>query len=289
METSPKSGLPGLVLAAGALLQCLMSQNPAPSGRGRKTVVALLVVALVAALAWVAILLLQPANGPGEDGSGTTASPGTSAPASPSATPSPTSSASDLPSAAPSLPAAEAATVVWPDPGGTLRYGAPEEAAAGFAEELAGFTDPVYGEFMQGDSRSGELEVRPIPDGAVTTVLLRQLTDGNWYAIGAMSSEIVLDLPRAGDPITSPVALSGSSRAFEGTVEVVVRSHGSAEALGTGIVMGGSGPDLGPFNGSIQWNNPGSGGGVLLLFETSAKDGSVWTAAAVPVGFAAQP
>ena len=142
---------------------------------------------------------------------------------------------------------------------------------------------------MQGDARSGELEVRAVEGGAVTTVLLRQLSDGQWYAIGAASSEIQLEVPAAGDGIGSPVALSGSSRAFEATVNVEVRSHGTAVPLGTGIVMGGAGPDLEPFSGSIQWDNPGSGGGALLLFISSAKDGSVWTAAAVPVGFAAQP
>ena len=271
-----------------------MNANPAPSARGRKAVVVLLFAALVAAAVWITILMMQQAGGPGQNGPGTTTAPETTTtPSSPGpsatpATPTPTASATDLPGTPP-LPAAEAATVIWPDPGGTLRYGTPEAAAVGFAEEFAGFTDPVYGEFMQGDARSGELEVRPVEGGAVTTVLLRQLSDGRWYAIGASSSEIRLEVPMAGDRIGSPVALSGSSRAFEATVNVEVRSHGTAVPLGTGIVMGGSGADLEPFSGSIQWENPGSGGGSLLLFESSAKDGSVWTAAAVPVGFAAQP
>ncbi|MBV1777937.1 Gmad2 immunoglobulin-like domain-containing protein [Paeniglutamicibacter sp. ABSL32-1] len=267
-----------------------MNENPAPSDRGRKTAIVVLVLALVAAAVWITILLMQQTGGPGQNGPGTTPAPETTTAPGPSATPatpSPTQSASDLPGT-PSLPAAEAATVVWPDPGGTLRYANPEDAARGFAEDFAGFTDPVYGEFMQGDARSGELEVRPAADGPVTTVLLRQLSDGRWYAIGATSSEIQLEVPVAGERIASPVELSGSSRAFEATVNVEVRSHGSAEPLGSGIVMGGSGPDLGPFSGNVQWDNPGTGGGALLLFVSSAKDGSVWTAAAVPVGFAAQ-
>ncbi len=252
--------------------------------------IVLLAAALMAAAVWIAVLLMQLAGGPGQNGPGTTASPGSLGPSATSAPPSSTASASEMPGTPPaSLPAAEAATVIWPDPGGTLRYGTPEDAASGFAEELAGFADPVYGEFMQGDARSGELEVRSTEGGAVTTVLLRQLSDGQWYAIGATSSEIRLDVPAAGDTIGSPVALSGLSRAFEATVGVEVYAHGTAVPLGTGIVMGGSGPDLEPFSGSIQWENPGSGGGTLLLFIASAKDGSAWTAAAVPVGFAAQP
>ena len=269
-----------------------MNANPAPSDRGRKTVIVLLAAALVAAAVWIAILLMQQVGGPGQNGPGTTptaetsTTPSSPGPSATSTAPSPTASASDLPG---TLPAAEAAMVVWPDPAGTLRYGNPEDAAEGFAEEFAGFTDPVYGAFMQGDARSGELEVRATTDGAVTTVLLRQLSDGQWYAIGAISSEIQLDVPAAGARISAPVALSGSSRAFEATVNVEVRSHGTAEPLGSGIVMGGAGPELGPFSGSIQWDNPGNGSGALLLFVSSAKDRSVWTATAVPIGFAAQP
>lgn len=149
-----------------------------------------------------------------------------------------------------------------------------------------GFTDPVYGKFMQGDTRSGELEIRPTADGAITTLLLRQLSDGQWYAIGATSSEIRLDTPASGATVVSPLALSGASRAFEATVQVKINAHGTADPLGTGMVRGGSGPELAPFSGSIQWENPGTGSGVLLLFVSSAQDGSVLSATAVPVGFA---
>ncbi|MEE1620999.1 Gmad2 immunoglobulin-like domain-containing protein [Zafaria sp. J156] len=269
-----------------------MSENPAPSGRSRKALVAVLAVALVAALVWVVVLLMQQASGPGAGAPGTsspaasptdTQAPGTTSPP-PTTMPAPTSAPTT-----PGLPAEEAAQVVWPDPAGTLRYDTPEDAAAGFAEDFAGFTDPLYGEFQQGDSRSGELEVTAVADGAVTTVLLRELSDGNWYAIGATSSEIQVEVPEPGAQINAPVAVSGQSRAFEAVVEVAVRAHGSSEPLGTGIVMGGAGPELGPFSGSIDWDNPESGAGALLFFQSSAKDGTVWVAAAVPVGFAPQP
>ncbi len=46
-------------------------------------------------------------------------------------------------------------------------------AVRGFTEDLVGFTDPVYGEYQGGDSRSGEVEVRAAPDGPVTTVFVR--------------------------------------------------------------------------------------------------------------------
>ncbi|MGL3805416.1 Gmad2 immunoglobulin-like domain-containing protein [Paeniglutamicibacter sp. R2-26] len=259
-----------------------MNQDPAPVARGRKTVLVLLATALAAVGTWFAIVSMNRDGGPGAGGTETPVPPLAS-------TASPGPSATSESPALPVLPSAEAATVVWPDPGGTLRYGTPESAAAGFAKELAGFAEPVYGTFMQGDARSGELEVRSSEGGAVTTVMLRQLSDGTWYAIGATSSEIRLDAPAAGAVVGSPLELSGSSRAFEAAVGVEVRAHGRPVPLGTGLVMGGAGPDLEPFSGSLEWENPGSGGGTLLLFIASAADGSAWTAAAVPVSFAAQP
>ncbi|MDO5743868.1 MAG: Gmad2 immunoglobulin-like domain-containing protein [Micrococcaceae bacterium] len=254
----------------------------------------MLAAALVAALVWVGILLMQGSGDTGDGGQ--TTAPATSAPPSipePSTTsssPAATESTSPMPSSAPAtLPADEAAGVIWPDPAGTLRYENPEDAAAGFAEEFAGFTDPIYGEFMQGDSRSGELEVRAVADGPVTTVLLRQFTGDQWYIIAATTSEIDLESPEAREGISSPVALSGTARAFEGLVEVQIRAHGISAPLGQGQVIGGAGQNLEPFSQSLQWQNPGSGFGSLLLTVSTAKDGGVWAVEALPVGFAAQP
>ena len=64
---------------------------------------------------------------------------------------------------------------VWPAPSSGRRFTDPVEAATTFATEFVGFTDPVVGEFLQGDSRSGEVEVRPRADGPVTTVFVRLL------------------------------------------------------------------------------------------------------------------
>ena len=112
---------------------------------------------------------------------------------------------------------------VWPLAGSSVTYDDPVDAATGFATDLVGFTDPVVGEFQQGDSRSGEVEVRPSADGPVTTVMVRQLTDDDsWVVLAAATANIVPSQPEAGDTITSPVQLEGESTAFEGTVQVTV-------------------------------------------------------------------
>src|SRR5689334_12156148 len=87
-----------------------------------------------------------------------TSAPATSAPA--------TSAPATLP--------VDTSTAVWP-PAGGARYTEPVAAAKGFATDLLGFVDPVVGVYQAGDSRSGEVEVRPVATGPVTTVVVRQL------------------------------------------------------------------------------------------------------------------
>lgn len=61
--------------------------------------------------------------------------------------------------------------------------------------------------------------------------------------------------------------------------------RGQTSPLGTGIVTGRGDGELGEFAGEVRWDNPGGGWGALVLFTTSAEDGRVWQAAALPVGF----
>lgn len=180
----------------------------------------------------------------------------------------------------------DAAFVVWPAPDGELRYDDPVEAATGFATELVGFTDPIVGPFQQGDARSGEVEVRAVPDGAVTTVLLRQYGPGDrWWVIAAVTPDIELDDPQPQSAIDDPLRLTGRARAFEGTVQVSVVADGSTEPIGTGFVTGRGDGVLGEFDEEIRWDNPGGGWGAVLLYTLSAQDGSVWQVSATRVGF----
>ncbi|HRA34873.1 MAG TPA: Gmad2 immunoglobulin-like domain-containing protein, partial [Acidimicrobiales bacterium] len=147
-----------------------------------------------------------------------------------------------------------------------------------------GFTNPVYGEFQGGDSRSGEVEVRAQADGPVTTLAVRQMSDDNWYVLAALTDQIDVTAPAPGTAIDNPLQVAGQAQAFEGTVRVVVYGRGVAEPLGEGFVTG-SGGEMGPFSGDITWDNPGGGWGFVLFVIDSAEDGSPWQAAALPVGF----
>jgi hypothetical protein len=183
-------------------------------------------------------------------------------------------------------PPVDTSTAVYPWASSDLRFDDPVEAARVFAVDFMGFTDPVVGEFMQGDARSGEVEVRPRPDGPVTTVLVRQLSGTEtWWVLGAATADIVVDAPAAGATISSPVELRGSALAFEGTVNVEVRQDGTHQPLGTGFVTGG-GDILRPFSGELEFSTPTERFGALVFREFSEEDGRVLDATVVRIAFA---
>ena len=240
-------------------------------------IVALLVVAAVVALVWWLL----------SDDDDEVTSSTTSTPTSESTTSSSTSSTTTTSEApfAPTLTDEELATVVWPDQDTSQRFSDPSAAAFSFATDMLGFTDPVMGEFMAGDSRSGEIEVRAADDGPATTVLVRQLGDDSWWVLGAQTADIVLEQPESGATVSSPLQVAGSARAFEGTVQVDVHRDGDTEPVGSAVVTGSGGGELGPFSGEVEFDAGDAEWGALALTTTSAEDGRVWQATVVRVRF----
>jgi hypothetical protein len=175
---------------------------------------------------------------------------------------------------------------VFPDPLTSQRFNDPVAAVTAFATELIGMVEPLIGDFMQGDSRSGEVEVRPMEDGPETLVLVRQLEDDSWFVIGAISSEIELEEPENRAEVGDPIELRGQARAFEGTVPVRVLADGVGE-VGEGFVTGSGGPDLGPFEGEVDIDVPdGVSHGIVLLVTEGGEDMVPWTVTAIRVRFA---
>jgi hypothetical protein len=175
-------------------------------------------------------------------------------------------------------------TAVWPWEDESS-YDDPVDAAEVFAVDYLGFTDPIVGEFQQGDTRSGEVGIKPTEDGPATTILVRQLSgEDTWSVLGAVTENLEVSAPEAGDAISSPVDLEGEALAYEGNVEVEIRQDGSAEPIGEGFVTGG-GDEMRPFSGSIEFDDPTSEYGAIVFIVRSAEDGSVWQAAAMRVQF----
>ena len=240
-----------------------------PGGRGPWWLVALLAAAVVGLL--VALVV-------SDDDETTTAPP--SSETIPDATDStePTTATSEE-------PAVDRSTAVWPTEGSGVAFTDPVDAARSFAEDFLGFQAPLVGDLMQGDTRSGEVEVRPSASGPITTVLVRQLSgEDTWSVLGAATELIDLTVPSAGDVVSSPLVLQGRAHAFEGTVQVSIRADGRADPIGEGFVTGG-GDEMRPFEGQVEFTAPTSDWGALVLFTTSAEDGRVWSASVLRIGF----
>lgn len=181
-------------------------------------------------------------------------------------------------------------TAVWPMAANATRYQTPEAAAKGFATDYLHMVGPVIGQFQQGDSRSGEVAIRPKASGPVTTVLVRQLTnDRTWWVLGAATANITITEPKTLATITSPVALSGTSTAYEATVNISLRPDDTAKPLVETTVMGGANGQMGPFSATLPFAAPTSSYGALVMYTISAMDGTVAEATVIRVQFASSP
>jgi hypothetical protein len=117
-------------------------------------------------------------------------------------------------------------------------------------------------------------------------VFVRQLgSDGTWWVLGSGTANIVIDAPTAGGAIASPVTVSGSALAFEGTVDVEIRQDGARQPIGTDVVTGG-GDTIRPFSSDIEFSIPTEPYGAVVFLTHSEQDGRVWEAAVVRVSFA---
>ena len=268
----------------------MSNTTPTSSGDagGRFRLIALAVVALIV-VAIGAFLLVDG----GDDDESSVATSSSTAETTPQTQPATTEPATTEPpaTAAPttestSPPDDPTRSAIWPWAESDLRFDDPVEAATSYATEFLGFDEPIVGEFLSGDSRSGEVEITPGEIGPTTVVFVRQLTDDDsWWILGSAAENIVLDEPETGDTVESPLQLVGEARAFEGTVEVEIRADGNAEPIEVGFVTGSGGPEPGPFDDEIEFVSPGSGGGSLVLISRSPEDDSVLEAGSIRIFF----
>ena len=174
------------------------------------------------------------------------------------------------------FPTVDPAAPVFPDPTTSRRFDSPESVAQAFATDLLGVEAPILSEFMQGDTRSGEFELRSFEDGPVTLVLVRQLEDDTWFVLAAATDSIQLAVPSLGALISSPQALEGQAYAFEGTVDVRLYADGTSEPIAETFVMGRGDGVLGDFTGELTFTAPADAShGVLVLSSGGGESGAV--------------
>ena len=180
------------------------------------------------------------------------------------------------------VPAATPA--VWPWADSSIRYQDPVEAALGFASDFVGFDDPIAGPFLAGDSRSGEVEIRAVETGPVTTVFVRQLGDDDtWWVLGSATENIVVDEPDALATIDDPLTVRGEGRALTGVIEVQIRADGRPTPLGTEIVIASGVDELLPFEASVAWSATDAERGAVVFITRTAGDAAINEASVVRV------
>lgn len=218
-------------------------------------------------IATAAVLLLAACAGPGTE------------PGEPSS-PSPTESTTASPTTPPTTsepPVTLEQPAVWPAADTVLTT--PGAAATAFVETAIGVPAQL-GEFMAGDSRSGEIELLFAGESGATpvvrgTLLLRMLgPDDAWFVIGAVSDGVVIDAPGSGATVPAGmVEITGSARGFEGTVIVEVFRPGQAQPLYRQVAQGGSMADLAPFTATADLSDATPGETLAIVVRGGTGHG----------------
>lgn len=191
-------------------------------------------------------------------------------------------------------PAGGEQAALWPPEGEEIDD--PAEVASSFYVEFLNQHFPHLGAFQQGDPSSGEVPVfLNREDGSrgprAGTVLVREQGDG-WVVTGVVSDAIVIAEPEAGAEVPAgSVTVSGRGRGFEGNliIRAVPAGEGGAAQLDQKIATAGALEDLEPYSVSVDLSDAEPGSTVaILVFNTSAADGSIGNLAAIPVRIASQ-
>lgn len=202
-------------------------------------------------------------------------------------TPSPTPTATPEPTA---IPFPE--LLVWPtfEPEAWPRT--PDEAAAGFAQQVAQgerAAEPLPA--AQTDTLATAVLPRLAEDGSPFGVATRihmqqvQLTDSSlaWVVISAQSDDIVVESPLVGELLAGGTVVVGEGQGFEGTIVFQVEDQDGL--LGLALAQGGALGENLPFEIPLPFNErPASGDWATLTgFTNSAVDGSLSALTMLPM------
>lgn len=195
-------------------------------------------------------------------------------PASATPTVSPTATSSPAPEATPAqTPGAAGSSSLWPPPDRSSSE--PGDVARTFVADFIGLARPALGRFREAEPGAGEVAVfRRGEDGTalasvVSTLSLRRLDDGSWAVVAARSPEVRLTAPEPLAEVSSPLAVTGRGRGFEGNVVLQVRSAFNPEPLAQEPVVAGAMGELEPFSAELRFRTPGPGAGAIVALTGS--------------------
>ncbi len=175
------------------------------------------------------------------------------------------------PSTSTTAPAGLAQPAIWP--AADVVFDTPEAAAADFVTEVLG-VPPSLGEFQQGDSRSGEIEVFSPGEGDAGTEVVRGLLfatplgpDDGWFILAAVNDNASITAPEPMDEVVAgPLVVEGRARGFEGNVVVTAFVAGDADPqLDQVMTQAGAFETPEPFTVTLDLSGRTPGDTVVLL------------------------
>jgi Immunoglobulin-like domain of bacterial spore germination len=181
----------------------------------------------------------------------------------------------------PAPASADAATrALWPDPSGPEQFDDPAAAAHSFVATVFGVADGPLSEVRTTADGEAEIDVLDRSESGATldtvasTLSLARLDGGHWYVTGARSEDVAIAGPAPGDTVTSPLAVTGEGRGYEGTILVEVRRRTTGgPVLAEGFDTAGAGEALAPF--AVDLTLPDQGGdaaAILVARDTSGSE-----------------
>jgi len=98
------------------------------------------------------------------------------------------------------------------------------------------------------------------------------------------NANIIVEIPKSGDELTSPFKITGQARVFENQFNYRLKDKdGNVLTEGAGYA---NAPDMGQFGNfdiDVNYTNPSDTAGNLEVFDNSAKDGSEIDMVSIPV------
>lgn len=181
---------------------------------------------------------------------------------------------------------------LWPDPADATEADTPVDVARSFVEDLIGMENPAFGDFQQGDARSGEVPMllvgedgKPREDRVLSTIAVRQLDGRRWFVIAAGSDQVEISSPDVLEAISSPVTVTGRGFGFESNLAVSVRAAFEPEPLAQeGTAAGDRAPR--PFSQTLTFERPATATGSVVVRDGGGLDGVPYAFAAVAIRFA---
>ena len=155
---------------------------------------------------------------------------------------------------------------------------------------------PELGEFLAGDSRSGEIEVFSPGEGGPgsrvlrSLLLLRQLgPDDGWFVTAAISDGVTITAPEQGTTVAAgEIDVSGLGRGYEATIIVKAFTAGDPTPLDEpAIAAGGALETPEPYTTMIDLSGVAVGTTVMILVRGDTgleTDPGEFSAIAITVG-----